>query len=112
MGMPLRRAMRQGLWDSRTELPSKHIERVALPGWGRARGAACLHQRKTQKTPDDELALALKRQKLALARKRQNELLIMSKKHHGTSLDGFPKEEGSFEEGQALVGRKVQIELV
>lgn len=40
----------------------------------------------------------------------------MSKRHIGSSLDDYLKEEGTFEETQAraaaLVGRKVQIELV
>ena len=63
VGMPLCRAMGQGLWEIRTDLPSNRIARVLL----------CLHAgslvalhgfiKKTQKTPDDELALARKRQK-------------------------------------------------
>ena len=63
VGMPLCRAMGQGLWEIRTDLPSNRIARVLL----------CLHAgalvalhgfiKKTQKTPDDELALAHKRQK-------------------------------------------------
>ena len=63
VGMPLCRAMGQGLWEIRTDLPSNRIARVLL----------CLHEgvlvalhgfiKKTQKTPDDELALARKRQK-------------------------------------------------
>jgi phage-related protein len=63
VGMPLCRAMGQGLWEIRTALPSRRIARVLL----------CLHDgtlialhgfiKKTQKTPDDELILARKRQK-------------------------------------------------
>jgi phage-related protein len=63
VGMPLCRALGQGLWEIRTELPSKRIARVLL----------CLDEgvlvalhgfiKKTQKTPDDELTLARKRQK-------------------------------------------------
>ena len=63
VGMPLCRGMGQGLWEIRTELPSKRIARVLL----------CLDEgdlvalhafiNKTQKTPDDELALARRRQK-------------------------------------------------
>jgi phage-related protein len=63
VGMPLCRAMGQGLWEIRTDLPSNRIARVLL----------CLHEgvlvalhgfiKKTQKTPDDELATARKRQK-------------------------------------------------
>ena len=33
----------------------------------------------------------------------------MSKKHHGTSLDSFLKEEGSFEESQALAIKEVVV---
>jgi phage-related protein len=53
----------KGRWEIRTDLPSNRIARVLL----------CLHAgalvalhgfiKKTQKTPDDELALARKRQK-------------------------------------------------
>ena len=63
VGMPLCRALGQGLWEIRTELPSKRIARVLL----------CLDEgvlvalhgfiKKTRKTPDDEMALARKRQK-------------------------------------------------
>lgn len=63
VGMPLCRPMGQGLWEIRTELPSNRIARVLL----------CLDEgvlialhafiKKTQKTPDDDLALARKRQK-------------------------------------------------
>jgi phage-related protein len=63
VGMPLCRPMGQGLWEIRTSLPSNRIARVLV----------CLHKgklvalhgfiKKTQKTPDDELTLARKRQK-------------------------------------------------
>lgn len=63
VGMPLCRALGQGHWEIRTELPSKRIARVLL----------CLDEgtlvalhaliKKTRKTPDDELALARKRLK-------------------------------------------------
>ena len=63
VGMPLCRAMGQGLWEIRTDLPSRRIARVLL----------CLHEgilvalhgfiKKTQQTPAAELALARKRQK-------------------------------------------------
>lgn len=33
----------------------------------------------------------------------------MSMKHHGTSLDSFLKEEGTFEEGQALAINEVVV---
>ncbi len=63
VGMPLCRPMGHGLWEIRTSLPSNRIARVLV----------CLHKdrlvalhgfiKKTQKTPDDELTLARKRQK-------------------------------------------------
>jgi phage-related protein len=63
VGMPLCRAMGQGLWEIRTDLPSRRIARVLL----------CLHEgisvalhgfiKKTQQTPAADLALARKRQK-------------------------------------------------
>ena len=55
--------MGNGLWEIRTNLPTKRIARVLL----------CVYQghlvalhgfiKKTRKTPDDDLALARKRQK-------------------------------------------------
>jgi phage-related protein len=63
VGMPLCRAMGEGLWEVRTNLPSDRIARVLF----------CLAQnhivvlhgfiKKTQKTPGEELALARKRKK-------------------------------------------------
>ena len=63
VGMPLCRPMGQGLWEVRTTLPTRKIARVLF----------CLHDgvlvalhgfiKKTQKTPDEEIALARKRQK-------------------------------------------------
>lgn len=63
VGMPLCRAMRDGLWEVRTSLPSRKIARVLI----------CFHDgvlfalhgfvKKTQKTPDEDLAIARKRMK-------------------------------------------------
>ena len=63
VGMPLCRAMGGGLWEIRTDLPTKRTARVLLR----------LHQehlvvlhgfiKKTRTTPDDELAVARKRKK-------------------------------------------------
>jgi phage-related protein len=63
VGMPLCRAMGQGLWEIRTELPSKRIARVLLCLDEGALVALHAFIKKTQKTPDDELALARKRRK-------------------------------------------------
>ena len=63
VGMPLCRPMGNGLWEVRTDLPTKRTARVLL----------CLHQehlvalhgfiKKTLTTPDEDLAIARKRQK-------------------------------------------------
>lgn len=63
VGMPLCRPMGNGLWEVRTSLPNGTISRVMI----------CFHKgklyalhgfiKKTQKTPDDDLKLALKRKK-------------------------------------------------
>jgi phage-related protein len=63
VGMPLCRPMGHGLWEIRTDLPTKRTARVLL----------CLHRehlvalhgfiKKTRATPEDDLALARRRQK-------------------------------------------------
>jgi phage-related protein len=63
VGMPLCRAMGDGLWELRTSLPSHRIARVLF----------CVAQdhlvvlhgfiKKTQKTPEEELALARRRKR-------------------------------------------------
>src|SRR5580693_2371 len=63
VGMPLCRPMGTGLWEVRTDLPTKRTARVLL----------CLYRehlvvlhgfiKKTRATPDEDLALARKRQK-------------------------------------------------
>jgi phage-related protein len=63
VGMPLCRPMGDGLWEVRTDLPSNRIARVLL---GVDDGTlVALHAliKKTQKTPDSDLALARKRLK-------------------------------------------------
>jgi len=63
VGMPLCRPMGQGLWEVRTDLPSKRISRVLLCLDEGVLVALHAFIKKTQKTPDDELALARRRQK-------------------------------------------------
>ncbi len=63
VGMPLCRAMGHGLWEMRTELPSNRIARVSICLDEGALVALRAFIKKTQKTPDDEPALARKRQK-------------------------------------------------
>jgi phage-related protein len=63
VGMPLCRALSDGLWEVRTNLPSNRIARMLFSVHGGH--IVVLHGfiKKTQKTPDDELALARKRKK-------------------------------------------------
>jgi phage-related protein len=63
MGMPLCRPLGNGLWEVRTDLPTKRTVRVLLCPY---RGhLVALHGfiKKTRTTPDEDLALARKRQK-------------------------------------------------
>lgn len=61
IGMPLCRSLGNGLWEVRSDLPSNRIARVLFCIAGER--ILVLHGfiKKTQKTPDAELALALKR---------------------------------------------------
>ncbi len=63
VGMPLVRSMKQGLWELRSSLPGGLIARVLFCVVGDR--MVLLHGfiKKTQKTPDADLALARKRQK-------------------------------------------------
>jgi phage-related protein len=63
VGMPLVRSMKQGLWEVRTSLPGNRIARILFCQVGDQ--MVLLHGfiKKTQKTPDDDIALARKRQK-------------------------------------------------
>lgn len=61
VGMPLCRSMGDGLWELRSDLPSNRIARVLFSiQQGKI---LVLHGfiKKTQKTPDEDLALARKR---------------------------------------------------
>jgi phage-related protein len=63
VGMPFCRAMGDGLWETRTTLPNNRIARVLF--FVIRDRIVLLHGfiKKTQKTPDEELALARKRRK-------------------------------------------------
>jgi phage-related protein len=63
VGMPLCRPMGSGLWEIRTDLPSKRTARVLIGFY--AGHLVALHGfiKKTRATPQDDLALARKRQK-------------------------------------------------
>lgn len=62
-GMPLCRPLGSGLWEIRTDLPTKRTARVLLCFY--ADHLVALHGfiKKTRATPDADLALARKRQK-------------------------------------------------
>ena len=63
VGMPLCRAMGDGLWEMRTNLPSNRIARLLFCVTGER--ILVLHGfiKKTQKTPDEELTRARRRKK-------------------------------------------------
>jgi phage-related protein len=63
VGMPLCRAMGDGLWEMRTNLPSNRIARLLFCVTGGR--ILVLHGfiKKTQKTPDEELTQARRRKK-------------------------------------------------
>jgi phage-related protein len=63
VGMPLCRPMGEGLWEIRTSLPSNRIARVLFCVVSESIVVLNGFVKKTQKTPDDELALARKRMK-------------------------------------------------
>jgi phage-related protein len=63
VGMPLCRSMGDGMWEVRTSLPSSRIARTLF--YVARDRIVVLHGfiKKSQKTPDEELALARKRKK-------------------------------------------------
>jgi phage-related protein len=63
IGMPLCRAMGEGLWEVRTSLPNGRISRVLFCFHGQALVALHGFIKKSQKTPGGDLELARKRQK-------------------------------------------------
>jgi phage-related protein len=63
VGMPLCRAMGNGLWEVRTNLPSKTTSRVLICFHGDVLVALHGFIKKTQQTPEPELKIARKRMK-------------------------------------------------
>lgn len=63
VGMPLCRALGDGLWEVRTRLPSSRIARVLICADGGELVALHAFIKKTQKTPAEDLAIARKRHK-------------------------------------------------
>jgi phage-related protein len=63
VGMPLCRPMGSGLWEIRTDLPTKRTARVLLCLYREHLVALHGFIKKTRATPDEDLATARKRQK-------------------------------------------------
>lgn len=63
VGMPLCRPLGDGLWEVRTNLPSRTISRVLICFHAETLYALHGFVKKTQKTPADDLELARKRMK-------------------------------------------------
>jgi phage-related protein len=63
VGMPLCRSMGNGLWEVRTDLPTKRTARVLLCLYREHLVALHGFIKKTRTTPDEDLALARKRKK-------------------------------------------------
>jgi phage-related protein len=63
VGMPLCRPMGNGLWEIRTDLPTKRMARLILCLYREHLVALHGFIKKARATPDEDLALARKRQK-------------------------------------------------
>lgn len=63
VGMPLCRPLGSGLWEVRTSLPDRTISRVLICFHRQTLYALHAFIKKTQKTPDEDLALARQRMK-------------------------------------------------
>ncbi len=67
IGMPLCRALGNGLWEVRSSLPSRRIARLLFCTDGERIGVVHGFIKKTRKTPEDDLDLARRRMKEMLA---------------------------------------------
>jgi phage-related protein len=63
VGMPLCRPIGNGLWEIRTDLPTKRTARISLCLYNESLVALHGFIKKTRAMPDDDLALAQKRKK-------------------------------------------------
>ncbi|MHB2268020.1 type II toxin-antitoxin system RelE/ParE family toxin [Aliihoeflea sp. PC F10.4] len=61
IGMPLCRSLKDGLWEVRTTFPSRRIARTLFCARADAIIVLSGFIKKSQKTPDEELALAQRR---------------------------------------------------
>ena len=71
VGMPLCRPMGEGLWEVRTDLPTKRTARVLLCLYREHLVALHGFIKKTRATPDEDLATARKRQKELVSNSRE-----------------------------------------
>ena len=101
VGMPVCRALGEGLWEVRSTLPSRRIARTLFfYSLGRI-GVLHGFVKKTRKTPPEDIALARKRMKeMASLRKSSNP-------HWGSTLDDFLQEEGIYEQANATAIKRV-----
>jgi antitoxin HicB len=102
--MPLCRPMGNGLWEVRTDLPTKRTARVLICLYREHLVALHGFIKKTRSTPAEDLEIARKRRRDGLDQQGVN---VMGKKHMGSSVDDFLKEEGIFEEAQAQAVKEV-----
>jgi antitoxin HicB len=102
-GMPLCRAMGRGMWEIRTDLPGNRTARVLICSFrGQASRAARVHQENASH-PRGRFGAGAKTAKGVETVTRKN---ARSPKL-GSSIDDFLKEEGIFEEAQALAVKEV-----
>src|SRR5579872_323901 len=95
--MPLCRAMGNGLWEIRTDLPTKRTARVLL----------CIYREHLVALHGSSRRLAQRQMRIGAGAQGQEGVGAMSKKHMGSSVDDFLKEEGIFEEAQAQAVKEV-----
>jgi predicted XRE-type DNA-binding protein len=94
--MPLCRLLGKGLWEVRTDLPANRAARVlclhGVPG-----GVARVYQENADDTGSG----------FGISTRASEGVGAMSKRHMGSSIDDFLKEEGIFEEAQAQAIKEV-----
>jgi len=102
IGMPLARKLTGEIWEVRSNLRDK-ISRVLFTILDNQ--IILLHgfMKKTQKTPKEDLNLAIRRMRQAKKGKHMKRL----NKHIGSDFDNFLKGEGILEEAQAAAAKKI-----
>jgi phage-related protein len=102
VGMPLCRPMGGGLWEIRTDLPTKRTARVMLCLYRQHLVALHGFIKKTRVTPEGDLAFS------AQTAEGADE---MSKKHMGSSIDDFLKVGVRRQAGLSLFGSQLSLRL-